>query len=87
MMAIIRQGHKWIALILGIQLALWMLSGLGMARVDLHAETQWGRNQTPHLYQVFCASVQVAVWLYSLAAATAAQAPLLRENGSRGHQT
>ena len=31
MMAIIRQGHKWIALILGIQLALWMLSGLGMA--------------------------------------------------------
>ncbi|MEQ3650557.1 NADH:ubiquinone reductase (Na(+)-transporting) subunit F [Hyphomonas sp.] len=31
MMTIIRQGHKWIALILGIQVALWMLSGLGMA--------------------------------------------------------
>ncbi|CAN0594390.1 unnamed protein product, partial [Laminaria digitata] len=31
MMTIVRQAHKWIALILGIQLTLWMLSGLGMA--------------------------------------------------------
>ncbi len=30
-MTFVRQAHKWIALILGIQLALWMLSGLGMA--------------------------------------------------------
>jgi Na+-transporting NADH:ubiquinone oxidoreductase subunit F len=31
MMVIVRKAHKWIALILGIQVALWMLSGLGMA--------------------------------------------------------
>lgn len=30
-MILIRKAHKWIALLLGIQLALWMLSGLGMA--------------------------------------------------------
>lgn len=30
-MTIIRKAHKWIALILGIQLVLWMISGLGMA--------------------------------------------------------
>jgi len=31
MMTIVRLAHKWVALILGIQLTLWMLSGLGMA--------------------------------------------------------
>lgn len=31
MMGIVRQAHKWIGLVLGFQLALWMLSGLGMA--------------------------------------------------------
>lgn len=31
MMTFVRQAHKWIALILGIQLVLWMVSGLGMA--------------------------------------------------------
>ncbi|MEQ8299978.1 MAG: NADH:ubiquinone reductase (Na(+)-transporting) subunit F [Hyphomonas sp.] len=30
-MIIVRRIHKWIGLILGFQLALWMLSGLGMA--------------------------------------------------------
>lgn len=30
-MIIVRRVHKWIGLILGLQLALWMLSGLGMA--------------------------------------------------------
>ena len=35
-MTFVRQAHKWIALILGIQLALWMLSGLGM---DCHSKT------------------------------------------------
>ncbi|KCZ87966.1 NADH:ubiquinone reductase (Na(+)-transporting) subunit F [Hyphomonas johnsonii] len=30
-MIIVRRIHKWIGLILGLQLALWMLSGLGMA--------------------------------------------------------
>lgn len=30
-MNFVRQAHKWIALILGLQLALWTLSGLGMA--------------------------------------------------------
>ena len=31
MMMIVRKAHKWIALVLGIQLALWVVSGLGMA--------------------------------------------------------
>ncbi len=35
-MLIIRKAHKWIGLILGLQLALWMLSGLAMAVLPHH---------------------------------------------------